>query len=141
MSNKKNGSDFEKELCEMFAKEGMWARLEYPAEDGSQPFDVKAIYRDEIYVFECKDCKNGYFDLNRIENNQETALRFLSENMLDPKILFAFKFDNDFLFVEFLDVLWEKEWGKKTRIKKEDLLKNSMDFEELIEWIKKNGKW
>lgn len=141
MSNKKNGSDFEKELCEMFAKEGMWARLEYPAEDGSQPFDVKAIYRDEIYVFECKDCKNGYFDLNRIENNQETALKFLSENMLDPKILFAFKFDNDFLFVEFSDVLWEKEWGKKTRIKKEDLLKNSMDFEELIEWIKKNGKW
>ena len=141
MSNKKNGSDFEKELCRRLAENGIWARLEYPAEDGSQPFDVKAIYRDEIYVFECKDCKNGYFDLNRIENNQETALRFLSENMLDPKILFAFKFDNDFLFVEFLDVLWEKEWGKKTRIKKEDLLKNSMDFEELIKWIRRMGKW
>lgn len=141
MSNKKNGSDFEKELCEMFAKEGMWARLEYPAEDGSQPFDVKAIYRNQFYAFECKACQNGYFNFNRIEDNQEMALKFLAGNILEQKILFAFKFDNDILFVNFLDVFFEKNNSKKSRIKKEDLIKYSMNFDELIDWIKRNGDW
>ncbi len=141
MSNKKNGSDFEKELCRKLAENGIWARLEYPAEDGSQPFDVKAIYRNQIYIFECKDCKNGYFSFNRIEDNQEVALRFLANNLLDQKIMFAFNFNNDWLFVNFKDVFWLKRWVNKTRIKKEDLIKYSMDFEELVDWIKRNGDW
>lgn len=141
MSNKKNGSDFEKELCRKLAENKIWTRLEYPAEDGSQPFDVKAIYRNQIYIFECKDCKNGYFSFNRIEDNQEVALKFLANNLLDQKIMFAFNFNNDWLFVNFKDVFWLKRWVNKARIKKEDLIKYSMDFEELVDWIKRNGDW
>lgn len=141
MSNKKNGSDFEKELCRKLAENGAWARLEYPAEDGSQPFDVKAIYRNQIYVFECKDCKNGYFDLSRIEDNQEIALKILSQNMLEPQIMFALNFNGEWNFIEYKDILFEKRYGKKKSFKRKELIKYSMDFEELIDWIKSNGDW
>lgn len=141
MNNKKSGTNFEKMLCEKIAEQKIWARLEYPAEDGSQPFDVKAIYRDNIFIFECKDCKNGYFDLNRIEENQKIALKILQENVIDNKIMFALNFDGDWQFIEANDIFYELEWGEKKKLKKEYLYKYSMNFSELINWMKRIGNW
>lgn len=142
MNNKKSGNKFERDLCNKFFENGIWSRLEYPAEDGSQPFDVKAIYRHNIYVFECKDCKNGYFDLSRIEDNQQVALELLSENMLSCNILFAFQFGDEWLFVEADDILYELNFERKKRLKKEDIKKmHNLTFEELVKWMKSKGAW
>lgn len=142
MNNKINGNKFERELCKKLSENNIWSRLEYPAEDGSQPFDVKALYRNNFYAFECKDCKNGYFDLSRIEENQRIALQLLGNNLILCNILFAFQFDKDWYFVEADEILFSKDWLGKKRIKKEDMEKfYHLSFDELVEWIKEKGQW
>lgn len=140
MVNKKSGSLFEKKLCEELGKNKIWSRLEYPAEDGSQPFDVKAIYRGRFYAFECKDCVNGYFTLNRIEDNQEIALKKLSENLKFHHIFFAFNYKGSWSFVSAIDILKLKQAGRKT-INLEHLKIYSLSFDELVKFIKDNGEW
>ena len=143
MSNKKNGSKFEKDLCQKLFDNGIWARLEYPAEDGSQPFDVKAFYRQVPYIFECKDCKNGYFDLNSVEDNQLLALDLLSNNILDCNIMFAFQFNERWLFVEASEIIYQVKYGKKKKLKEDEIASmwGVMDFKELTNWIKSKGEW
>lgn len=140
MVNKKSGTLFEKRLCEELAKKKIWTRLEYPAEDGSQPFDVKAIYKGEFYAFECKDCANGYFQFSRIEDNQEIALTKLLENLHTHNVFFAFNYLNSWIFIEASDILYEKRQGRK-RIKLDALKMYFMDFDELVKFIKNNGDW
>lgn len=141
MSNKKNGSDFEKELCEMFAKKGMWTRLEYPAEDGSQPFDLKVIYRNNIFCFECKDCKNGKFYFNRIEENQKIALDKLEENLFNFQIYFAFKNKDEIIFLEADDVLYLANFTDEKFLDFNKYHGFSLNFNELVDYIKKRGEW
>ena len=84
---------------------------------------------------------NGYFDLNRIEENQKIALKILQENVLDNKIMFALNFDGEWQFIEANDIFYELEWGEKKKLKKEYLYKYSMNFSELINWMKRIGNW
>ena len=140
MNNKKNGTDFEKKLCDLFAKEGMWSRLEYPSEDGSQPFDLKVIYRNNFYAFECKDCKNDYFDLNRVEENQRMALRVLFQNLFTFEIYFAFNFNGEYIFVEADKILDEIKFGTK-RITKTKMKEIGISFNGIVELIISKRMW
>ena len=141
MSNKSNGTKFEKELCEMFAKEGMWARLEYPDNDGSQPFDLKVIYRNNIFCFECKDCQNGKFPLDRVEENQKIALNKLQDNLFDFQIYFAFKNKDEIIFLEANDVLYLVDFSEKRTLDFNKYNGYYLTFNELVEYIKKRGEW
>lgn len=142
MSNKKSGTAFEKELCKKLAERGVWSRLEYPAEDGSQPFDVKAICGNKLYVFECKDCQNGYFDTSRFEYNQRMALNILENYMLDYQIFVALNFEGEWYFVPFVDIRIKEKEKKKKRFKKEEIMQfgSTANFEELIQIMEKL-KW
>jgi Holliday junction resolvase len=91
LSNKKSGNDFENELCELLSNNGIWARKEFPAEDGSQPFDVKAFYNKCFYLFECKVLAGTTFDTRRIEENQISALNYVQEFAYIENVWFAFK--------------------------------------------------
>lgn len=78
MSNKSNGTAFEKEFAERLAEHGFWAHLLKDNHNG-QPFDVIAAKDKRTYVFDCKDCKNGIFVLTRIEENQKSAMQLWRE--------------------------------------------------------------
>ena len=68
MSNKKRGSNFEREFASILSAHGFWVRLD---KGYAQTCDIIAGKDNKIYLFECKTCSRDYFDLNRIEDNQD----------------------------------------------------------------------
>lgn len=73
MSNKSNGTAFEKEFAQMLSDNGFWAHCLSDNRNG-QPFDVIGARNGATYVFDCKDCQGDSFQLNRIEENQHNAM-------------------------------------------------------------------
>lgn len=77
-SNRKNGSTFEKELCRSLSKCGFWVHLMTQNSQG-QPFDVIAARNGISYPIDCKDCAKDVFKMERIEENQLSAMSLWKE--------------------------------------------------------------
>lgn len=73
MSNKSNGTAFEKEFAWLLSEHGFWVHCIKDNENG-QPFDVIAAKNGETLVIDCKDCQNSSFHLSRMEENQINAM-------------------------------------------------------------------
>lgn len=78
MSNKSNGTDFEKEFAQKLSDHGFWVHRMQDNQNG-QPFDVIAARDGETLVFDCKDCRSGSFYLRGIEENQKNAMKLWME--------------------------------------------------------------
>ena len=78
MSNKSNGTAFERKFAELLSAEGFWAHCLKDNVNG-QPFDVIAAKNGRTYAFDCKDCQTDRFVLNRIEENQHNAMHLWAE--------------------------------------------------------------
>lgn len=89
MNNKKLGSKFEQDFCELLRHHKYWAHFLEPYKDGSQPFDIIASKNNTTYAFDCKTCKSRTFPLSRIEYNQELAFNKML-SMGNTNIYFAF---------------------------------------------------
>ena len=68
--NKTKGTAFEKELAKVLAKNGFWARLD---KGFAQTCDIIAAKNNVSYLIECKTCKDDYFDMRRVEDNQSMS--------------------------------------------------------------------
>lgn len=68
--NKLKGSKFEKVVCNILAKNGFWARLD---KGFAQTCDIIAAKNNKAYLIECKTCKGDYFNMSRIEDNQNMS--------------------------------------------------------------------
>lgn len=75
MNNKQAGNKFEREFCEQLASDGFWAHFMGGNKNG-QPADIIAVRNEEAYLIDAKDCQNDIFRFSRIENNQDTAMRY-----------------------------------------------------------------
>ena len=73
MNNKKLGTEFEKEVCELLAKRGYWAHFITPDARGAQPFDIIAAKDGRSVVIDCKTCVAKSFNISRLEENQIMA--------------------------------------------------------------------
>lgn len=73
MNNKKLGSAFERELCDLFAKDGYWVHFIAPDNRGAQPFDVIVVKNGAAQVFDCKTSTSHLFGIDRLEDNQRFA--------------------------------------------------------------------
>lgn len=73
MNNKKLGSAFEREFCQLLASRGWWVHLIAPAANGGQPFDVIAVKGGSAMAFDCKTSVSHIFPLTRLEENQIMA--------------------------------------------------------------------
>ena len=73
MNNKQLGTNFEKYMCEIFAKNGYWVHFISPDNRGAQPFDVIAVKDGRAEVFDCKTTVNPIFTMKRLEDNQVMA--------------------------------------------------------------------
>ena len=71
--NRKVGNGFEKDLCHALAECGFWVHLMTQNSQG-QPFDVIAARNGVSYPIDCKDCAKDIFKLERIEENQASAM-------------------------------------------------------------------
>ena len=97
MSNKSSGTAFEREWAQMLADHGFWAHCLKDNANG-QPFDVIAARNGTAYVFDCKECASGRFQLSRIEENQKTAMSLWSETG-NTMGMFVLKFEELIILV------------------------------------------
>ena len=73
MSNKSNGSRFERRIAQILSKNGFWVHLLAQNASG-QPADIIAVKNGKAYLIDCKLCEGNYFDLRRVELNQELSM-------------------------------------------------------------------
>lgn len=89
MSNRKDGTDFEKELCEILREYGIWA-YNCPSSRDGQPADIIACRNGMAYLIDAKVCKSDVFPFSRIEENQRWSMNYFAE-CGNPTGLFALK--------------------------------------------------
>lgn len=73
MNNKKLGTEFEKAMVDLLAKQGYWVHFIFPDKRGAQPFDIIAVKDCMAVAIDCKTCKDHMFRLGRLEPNQIMA--------------------------------------------------------------------
>ena len=72
--NRKVGTSFEQMLCRRLSDFGFWAHNLAQNKQG-QRFDVIAARHGYTYPIDCKVCEKDIFRLDRIEENQYSAMR------------------------------------------------------------------
>lgn len=131
MSNKSNGTAFEKEFAELLAEKGFWAHCLKDNFNG-QPFDVIAAKDGRTYVFDCKKCQYDDFSLYRIEENQLYAMN-LWRKCGNGDGIFAVSTPGGIrLLSSFLAKQLIGSGHKHLRGK--TLMENTADFEEWVRW-------
>ncbi|HCD44296.1 MAG TPA: hypothetical protein DEQ64_11275 [Lachnoclostridium sp.] len=103
VSNKKAGTDFEREFAVLIAAHGFWVHMFQDNKNG-QPCDVVASRNGITYLFDCKDCKKDYFLLSRMEENQYNAMH-LFELTGNEKGKFALRFSNQKIYLIDYDLI------------------------------------
>ena len=78
MSNRKDGTDFERELCQILREYGFWSHNFAQSRDG-QPADIIAVRNGKAYLIDAKVCKNDTFALSRIEENQRWSMDYFRD--------------------------------------------------------------
>ena len=86
-TNRKNGTSFEKQLCASLYAYGFWVHNLAQNAQG-QPFDIIAARNGKSYPIDCKVCSKGFFKMERIEENQSSAM-FLWKEMGNGEGWFA----------------------------------------------------
>ena len=71
--NRRVGTGFEKQLCMSLSGYGFWAHNLAQNSQG-QPFDIIAARNGKSYPIDCKDCAKNIFKMERIEENQASAM-------------------------------------------------------------------
>ena len=112
MSNKSEGTKYEKEFAELLASKGMWVHLLAQDQNG-QPADLIVVDGLRCALIDCKDCKGDRFLLSRIEENQEQAYKLWKEKTFFPYQV-AIKMNGINYLVYLKDLLREREAGKKS---------------------------
>lgn len=104
MNNQKRGKTFEQEWVEYLRSLGYWTHFMQPSPDGSQPFDVLAIYGNKVLAFDCKTLDGKRFPLSRIEDNQRLAFEALN-NVGVTHTYFVVKIDDTAYIVPSQDAI------------------------------------
>lgn len=115
MNNKKIGTQFEREFCDLLASRGYWVHFLSPAPSGAQPFDVIAVKDGRAWCYDCKTSTKRVFGFERLEQNQIMAFeRWMKCGNTIPRI--AVKYENKVYIVNY-KVLKEV---KRVNLLKED---------------------
>lgn len=88
MNNKKLGTEFERAIVDLLSKQGYWVHFITPDARGAQPFDIIAVKDCCAVAIDCKTCKDKYFRIGRLEENQIMAFeKWLACGNTDPYIV------------------------------------------------------
>ena len=112
MSNKADGTAFEKEVAKIFAENGWWAHLLKDTQTG-QPFDLLVANNNMAYPIDCKECKGDRFEFRRIEENQRSAFELWQECGNAPGNL-AIRIHDRIYILSYCQVMVLEEHGVKS---------------------------
>lgn len=73
-SNKKLGSDFEQEVCQILSEAGYWVH-NFANRTNGQPVDIIASRLGHTMIIDAKVCSQGFFETRRLEENQILSMR------------------------------------------------------------------
>lgn len=116
MSNKSDGTSFEREWAHTLANMNYWAHCIRDNANG-QPFDVIAAKGGRVFVFDCKLCKDKFL-LSRVEDNQYFAMKRFVE-CGNTNAYFVLRFDTGIYLIHYADIVELKTKQVKS-ISKED---------------------
>ena len=92
MNNKKLGTAFEREMCEILRQDGWWVHFMSPDERGAQPFDVIAVRDKQVIAADCKTSAAPIFRRDRLEDNQKSAFdHWMRRTDFDPVIFVKYQ--------------------------------------------------
>lgn len=129
MSNKKVGNDFEREFCEILSKNGFWVH-NFAQNQAGQPADVIAVRDGGPFLIDCKVCITGRFQLNRIEENQQLAMKHWVDTG-NEEAWFALKIENDIVMMRYSDLMLLKT--VQSSLNKSEILKHGVMFEKWVD--------
>ena len=95
--NRKVGTGFERDLCLSLSGCGFWAHNLAQNSQG-QPFDVIAARNGVSYPIDCKDCSKNIFKMERIEENQFSAMS-LWKSTNNGESWFALRLNNGAVYM------------------------------------------
>jgi len=97
VNNKRLGTAFEREFCELMAAKGWWVHFITPAANGGQPFDVIAVKDGTALAIDCKTSAKSRFSIKRLEPNQITAFeKWIKCGNMMPQVAVKYQ-DNVYL--------------------------------------------
>lgn len=129
MSNKKIGNDFENEFCEILSENGFWVH-NFAQNQAGQPADVIAVRDGGSFLIDCKVCITGRFRLNRIEENQQSAMQHWVDTGND-EAWFALKIENSIVMMRYSDLMLLKT--VQSSLNKSEILKHGVMFEKWVD--------
>ena len=129
MSNKKIGNDFENEFSEILSENGFWVH-NFAQNQAGQPADVIAVRDGGSFLIDCKVCITGRFQLNRIEENQQLAMKHWVD-MGNEEAWFALKIENSIVMMRYSDLMLLKT--VKSSLNKSEILKHGVMFEKWVD--------
>ena len=130
MSNKKSGTDFEREFCQLTKDYGFWSHMLNANMDG-QPADVIICKNNTPVLVDCKDCKSSYFRLDRIEENQELAMeRWIKKG--NDAAFFAVRMDENVWMIPFTFLKKIKDAGFSNISEKQIKKVGNLTFESWV---------
>ena len=100
-TNRKDGLQFETELCQMMADKGWWCHNIAQTAAG-QPADVIAVRLNTAVLIDCKVCSGDKFLMSRVEPNQESAMTLWQERD-NVYAYFAIKFPSGKIYMMHYD--------------------------------------
>ena len=100
MNNKRLGTAFEREFCELLAARGFWVHFMSPSASGAQPCDIIACRNNTPFLFDCKTCEKATFHISRLEDNQNLAFQRFDKTGNDLAFV-AVKHDEKIYFVPY----------------------------------------
>lgn len=129
MSNKKIGNNFENEFCKMLSENGFWVH-NFAQNQAGQPADVIAVRDGGSYLIDCKVCITGRFQLNRIEENQQSAMQHWVDTG-NEEAWFALKIENSIVMMRYSDLMLLKT--VQSSLNKSEILKHGVMFEKWVD--------
>lgn len=121
MNNKRLGTQFERQMCEILKRQGWWVHFLSPNEKGQQPFDIVAVKDDVPIAIDCKTSSKRIIRISRLEEDQKTAFNlWLSRG--NSKAYIAVKYKSKvymipFTYLEHEEAVDLDQWGAYYEIK------------------------
>lgn len=132
--NRKVGTSFERDLCLSLSGCGFWAHNLAQNSQG-QPFDVIAARNGVSYPIDCKDCAKDIFKLERVEENQASAMALWKETGNGDSWFALRLMDGAIYFVSFFFIESCRVAGIK-QLSGEQIRKNGIPY---WEWVFRCG--
>lgn len=90
MSNQRIGKETEKRFADFVNDNFKGVTIRHPRSIHGQPFDMTAVFKDQVWFIDIKHCLGKRFSFRSVEPNQKTAFELLEQRKGNAKYNLGF---------------------------------------------------